>query len=304
MRRQHPKHQMDIPISLEVYHQLLVASGNTGYEMEDWEIAAQAIDEWMRRHAPDTIPMPATKGYQWKQLFLPVGTLLRTVFGGKNHHCVVEGDQILFNGQTVSPSGFVNAIGGIRRNAWRCTWILFPESKEWKLADTLRTRERPHRDRKHMGVARAATAGPSCPEGRSAPIAHVADPTPAQAIPFVTGEFAAPSPQSLRGDKIQEPDSNSNDRGRPERTDTSLSPPRCRRGADRRNGRTHSMSPWLPEQLLPLLVRMCAFDEDLRKTHTRPYAARARQALRSSAPAPWISRNLSAPHLGEAPRTP
>ncbi len=185
MRRKHPKHQMDIPISLEVYHQLLVASGNTGYEMEDWEIAAQAIDEWMRRHAPDTIPMPATKGYQWKHVFLPEGTLLRTVFGGKNHHCVVESDQIVFKGQAVSPSGFVNAVGGIRRNAWRCTWLLFPDAKEWKLADTLRTRERPRRERKRTDGSRPATAGPSCHEGTSPPIAHVADPTPVQAHPVI-----------------------------------------------------------------------------------------------------------------------
>ncbi|MES2296365.1 MAG: hypothetical protein V4582_04950 [Pseudomonadota bacterium] len=263
MRRQHPKHQMDIPISLEVYHQLLVASGNTGYEMEDWEIAAQAIDEWMRRHAPDTIPMPATKGYQWKHVFLPEGTLLRTVFGGKNHHCVVESDQILFNGQAVSPSGFVNAVGGIRRNAWRCTWILFPDAKEWKLADTLRTRERPHRERKHMGASQSA-----------------ADPAPSQAAPLVTDEFAAPSPQTLRSDKIQRPDLNSDDRGRGERTDTSLCPPRHRREADRRSGRTHLMSPLLPEELLPFLVRMCAFDAELRKTRSRPLHRRARTEQR------------------------
>ncbi|MES2295857.1 MAG: hypothetical protein V4582_02390 [Pseudomonadota bacterium] len=273
MRRQHPKHQMDIPISLEVYHQLLVASGNTGYEMEDWEIAAQAIDEWMRRHAPDTIPMPATKGYQWKQLFLPVGTLLRTVFGGKNHHCVVEGDQIVFNGQAVSPSGFVNAVGGIRRNAWRCTWILFPDTKEWKLADTLRTRERPLRERKHMGVSRAATAGQSCLEGASPPIAHAADPASAQAATFVTGECEAPSPQSARSDKIQQPGAPGDGRGRRDRTDTSRFPPQCRRNADRRSGRTHSMSPLLPEEVIPLLYRMCAFDEVLRKTRARPDAS-------------------------------
>ena len=63
------------------YQQLLGASNSTGFEKEDWEIAAEAIDDWFRRHHPDPIPMPATKGYQWKGVFLPDGTLLRTVFG-------------------------------------------------------------------------------------------------------------------------------------------------------------------------------------------------------------------------------
>ncbi|MES2319887.1 MAG: hypothetical protein V4631_20600 [Pseudomonadota bacterium] len=145
MRRQHPNHKMDIPVSLEVWQQLLGASINTGYEKEDWEIAAEAIDEWMRRHNPDAFPMPAVSGYQWKSQFLPDGTVLRTVFNGKNYHCLVEGDRILYNGKEVSPSGFVNAVGGIRRNAWRCTWILLPDAKDWKLADTLRARVRPPR---------------------------------------------------------------------------------------------------------------------------------------------------------------
>jgi hypothetical protein len=139
MSRQHPNPQMSVPISLDVWHQLLRGSCLSGLEKESWEIAEEAINEWTRRHNPDAIPMPAASGYQWKSQFLPEGTVLRTVFGGKNHHCRVEGDQILYNGKPVSPSGFVNAVGGIRRNAWLCTWILFPDAKDWKRADTLRT---------------------------------------------------------------------------------------------------------------------------------------------------------------------
>jgi hypothetical protein len=60
---------MDIPISLKVFHQLIGAAQKTGYQKEDWEIAAEAIDEWMQRHDPDTLAMPAATGYQWKKLF-------------------------------------------------------------------------------------------------------------------------------------------------------------------------------------------------------------------------------------------
>ncbi len=139
MPRQHPDPRMSVPISLEVYYQLLGGPHSPGFDKEYWENAAEAIDEWARRHDPESISMAAFKGYQWKGLFLPDGTVLRTVFGGKNHHCLVERDHILYNGKSVSPSGFVNAVGGVRRNAWRCTWILLPDAKHWQLADTLRS---------------------------------------------------------------------------------------------------------------------------------------------------------------------
>jgi hypothetical protein len=43
--------------------------------------------------------MPVTSSYQWKHLFLPNGTLLRTIFNGKNFHCRVKEDHIRYNGQ-------------------------------------------------------------------------------------------------------------------------------------------------------------------------------------------------------------
>jgi hypothetical protein len=198
---------MSIPISLAVYQQLLGATASTDYEKEDWEIAAEAIDEWIRHHNPDAIPLPVTRGYQWKSVFLPDGTLLRTVFGGKNHHCRVEGDRVLYNGLAVSPSGFVNAVGGVRRNAWRCTWILLPDSKEWKLANKLRIRISPRREHKQTTVSQQATVR-----------------TLSQAAPFAPSVPEHPS--DLSADRPR----------RQRRTDTSLSPQRRMSVADRRTG--------------------------------------------------------------------
>ena len=174
--RSHPHPLMQIPVSMTLWRQLLAASVTDGHIREDWEVAADAIEEWMRRHAPDGLPnKPFIAGYQWKRVFLPDGTLLRTVFDGKNYHAMVEGDHILYQDKAVSPSGFVNAVGGMRRNAWRCTWIRFPDSDEWKLADTLRTRERPCPARKP-----ASTMGPAMPIPMPIPIptptpTHLAD---------------------------------------------------------------------------------------------------------------------------------
>jgi hypothetical protein len=141
VKREHPSPNMSLPVTLEIYQQLLGASVNSAFKHEAWEIGAIAIREWMTRNNPESFAMPETCGYQWKHLFLPNGTLLRTIFNGKNFHCLVEKDHIRYNGQDISPSGFVNTVGGVRRNAWKVIWILFPNSSVWKLAGTLRTRK-------------------------------------------------------------------------------------------------------------------------------------------------------------------
>ena len=204
MRRYHPKHQADIPITMDVGIKLSHASMMTDYKKEDWEIAEEAIDEWMRRHDPEGLPLPPTSGYQWKSLFLPDGTVLRTVFGGKNYHCHVENDGIVYQGKPVSPSGFVNAVGGIRRNAWRCTWVLLPSNSEWKLADTLRTRARPRRVRAPVRPAPHPASMPAPPAARPDRAAPETDPIPAprksgQPAPAASSSQQAASPSAESG---------------------------------------------------------------------------------------------------------
>jgi hypothetical protein len=140
VKREHPSPNLSLPVTLEIHQQLLCASVNSAFKHEAWEIGAIAIREWMTRNNPESFAMPETCGYQWKHLFLPNGTLLRTIFNGKNFHCLVEKDHICYNGQEISPSGFVNTVGGVRRNAWKVIWILFPNCSVWRLAGTLRTR--------------------------------------------------------------------------------------------------------------------------------------------------------------------
>ncbi|MES3020572.1 MAG: hypothetical protein V4857_03200 [Pseudomonadota bacterium] len=141
MTRQHPSAHALIPVPEHICNQLRVAKVVTHSEKEHWEILEEAVDEWFCRHHPDALAMPTNSGYQWKHLFLPDGTLLRTLFDKKNHHCKVEGGAILYDGRAVSPSGFANAVGGIRRNAWKSIWIRFPDASDWELADTLRSGE-------------------------------------------------------------------------------------------------------------------------------------------------------------------
>lgn len=71
---------MTLPISLGLHQQLLVAAIQSDFKKEAWEIGAAAIRDWQVRNQPDTFAMPVTSGYQWKNVFLLQGTLLRTVF--------------------------------------------------------------------------------------------------------------------------------------------------------------------------------------------------------------------------------
>lgn len=95
-------------------------------------------------------------GYQWKDLFLPSGTVLRTVFKGRHYLATVQEASIIFEGRDVSPSEFVNAVGGSSRNAWQVLWLLFPNEKIWRLATACReaidqARKRPRRPRNPGG---------------------------------------------------------------------------------------------------------------------------------------------------------
>lgn len=269
--RHNPDHRADIAVSERVYSQLNRAAIETGFQKECWEIAAEAIDEWVRRHNPDDIPTPAVRGYQWKSLFLPDGTLLRTVFGGKNHHSLVENDSILYNGQAVSPSGFINAVGGMRRSAWRCTWILLPETKEWKLADTMRTRERPRKERKTIArVGQQGAVGQSCATGAPVNGTTVAGPVPAHAPPAPTCSPEELGAQLQRFDEVQQTDSNREAHAASPRSANSPSLPACGRGGERRSSGKNGISLLLRKELVRLLDITCTAVDDRRSSSAWP----------------------------------
>jgi hypothetical protein len=145
---------IDIPIPIPVFNQLCDHLDRGGRKQELSEVAGMAIREWLQSadHAPVDVSL-ILSGYQWKDLFLPSGTVLRTVFKGHHYQATVQENVILFDGRHVSPSEFVNTMGGSSRNAWRALWLLFPNEKIWRLAAACRdsldqTCRRPRRPRK------------------------------------------------------------------------------------------------------------------------------------------------------------
>ena len=81
---------------------------------------------------------PAKRGFQWKNVFLPEGTSLRTGYQGAIEFPKVVGDCILSDdGESLTPSLLANrhAKG---RNAWRLIWLRFPGDTQWVRADHCR----------------------------------------------------------------------------------------------------------------------------------------------------------------------
>jgi hypothetical protein len=143
MRAQPGPFYMDIPVPMSVFLALCDYREHARCKQEIHEIAGAAINEWLASHPAQVIGQvagpPPLSGYQWKRLFLPDGTVLRTVCKGKQYSARVDDSRILMDGKNLTPSEFANTAGGMGRNAWLVIWLLFPGEREWKLANDCRT---------------------------------------------------------------------------------------------------------------------------------------------------------------------
>jgi hypothetical protein len=97
------------------------------------EAVSLAIDQWLAAQRDGS-----ARGYQWKCLFLPEGSELRMHYAGESYFARVTGDDIIYQGQRVSPRQLTLAIAGDGRNAWRDLWIRLPDEKTWACAATMR----------------------------------------------------------------------------------------------------------------------------------------------------------------------
>lgn len=132
---------IDVPVPVQVFNDLCAYRERSGDRRDLALLAGTAIAHWLALQAQQPAlhaGRRAVSGYQWKNVFLPSGTLLRTLYRGQPYHAAVDGDDILFDGRKVSPSEFVNGLGGAARNAWQRIWILFPNEATWLLAAHLR----------------------------------------------------------------------------------------------------------------------------------------------------------------------
>jgi hypothetical protein len=99
-----------------------------------------AIELWLAEQAklPAGCDPASVRGYQWKSLFLPEGTVLRSWSYGEHNYARVVGDQIIHEEKAVSPNEFAQSFARTTRNAWTDLYIRRPEDKQFKLASRLR----------------------------------------------------------------------------------------------------------------------------------------------------------------------
>lgn len=104
------------------------------------EAINKALEFWL--DAKTSLPPgddPANmRGYQWKSLFLPEGTVLRSWSYGEHNYACVEGDKIMHKGQSVSPNEFARSFARTARNAWFDLSVRRPGDKHYKMANLLR----------------------------------------------------------------------------------------------------------------------------------------------------------------------
>lgn len=135
------KTQIAIPISTLQFLSLAEFLRGNNDQRDPVLVIADAIDYWMENASwkPELLRQSITYGYQWKNLFLPEGTEVRMQYKGQYHYAKVEGDQLLYEGNAVTPGSLANTVAGSSRNAWRDLWIRRPNDPEWRLADDCRS---------------------------------------------------------------------------------------------------------------------------------------------------------------------
>ncbi len=133
---------VSIPIPTDKFLELVKFLQGNGDPRDPVEMVENSIQYWLDNASwkPELLrEVPRnTRGYQWKNLFLSHETQIRMQYKGTYFYAVVENDNIIYDGNPISPGSLANTIAGTSRNAWQDLWIKRPEDKEWKLADELR----------------------------------------------------------------------------------------------------------------------------------------------------------------------
>ena len=141
-----------------------------GGEQDVSEGVASAIEFWLAEQAQLSAGCdPASaRGYQWKSLFLPEGTVLRSWSYGDHNYARVEGDQIIHEGKPVSPNQFAQSFARTTRNAWTDLYVRRPCDKRFTLA--CRLRQQLAGQAAGQGAEQAADAAPTPSAGPAAMI--------------------------------------------------------------------------------------------------------------------------------------
>ncbi|NGZ82686.1 hypothetical protein [Duganella aceris] len=173
------------------------------------ESITAAVESWLaaESEAPPAADPAGVRGYQWKTLFLPEGTVLRSWSYGEHNYACVEGDQIMHEGRSVSPNQFARSFARTARNAWFDLSVRRPGDKHFKIACRLRQElaqeELAHRRSRLAGAEPGpppATATPPSAEAAAA-TSTTSLAVPAERAPVSTAPQPRPEPPEPRRHK-------------------------------------------------------------------------------------------------------
>jgi hypothetical protein len=100
-------------------------------------VSAEQADGGLQKYGP------ATRGYQWQNVFLPNGTQLKIPYKGRDHLAEIRHQQLYYEDTPTSPSQFASRVARYTsRNAWRDIWVKRPDDKDWLPANRLRRESR------------------------------------------------------------------------------------------------------------------------------------------------------------------
>lgn len=135
------KRAVNFPVLDLLQLELHLGETRPGVKLEAFLV--DLVQRWLAKDTARTVAResgPVVHGFQWKNLFLPDGTILRTGSGNEVEFAKVSSDHIVSNdGVMLTPSQFANRHSK-GRNAWRFVWLRFPGEGNWVRADDCRAR--------------------------------------------------------------------------------------------------------------------------------------------------------------------
>ena len=131
--------RVSVELPSPTYIALLKQLRQTGSAANVSDALGAAVEYWLVEQRRMAMEAPeSVRGYQWKSVFLPEGTELRSWSYGQHNYARVEGDQIIHQGLPVSPNQFARAFARTTRNAWTDLSVRRPGESTFTLACVLR----------------------------------------------------------------------------------------------------------------------------------------------------------------------
>ncbi|MYM36984.1 hypothetical protein GTP38_21895 [Duganella sp. FT94W] len=153
--------QVDADVMLRLISHLKVRGG----AQDVCEAVSGAVGLWLREQSqlPFGCDPASVRGYQWKSLFLPEGTEIRSWSYGEHNYARVVGDDLIHKGKSVTPNAFAQSCARSMRNAWKDLSVRRPQDKQFKMAHRLRLRLELAEQARQPQTIPAAKAGPADP---------------------------------------------------------------------------------------------------------------------------------------------